>query len=1140
MNFFENVQGAESLLWAAMDGRWDDAVVVAESLGPSAWGRRLIMGASPEEAGFKRCMEECNAPEGLWIEAQGGDAQRIERLLHIAKAHQSDSAKQAAGEWLGWMSAQKTAQALDVLALAAKEGSWPMAGWAKAMASKARRSKIGRDWTAMPAFWTLAARSGDSEDELFAALASSGLMAPMMAANAGAHGIAKKWVESLAPGEALAVLVAASCSNMEDWEMFEELCPKGLGGKSWREMALAGAGMAGANFEDLSLGGRHGPLSSPQWQDDSRVGREIFLGECAARSAPLLDSPMLAGAVSWIARRVPVRAAAKAMPGMAESFNIESGSAEEMIEGLECLAEINSGRLAELAVEAARRLWRSLPSDGAQAVKISQDRNISSAACALWSASSPAAFEAFIAEIGRLDSRPAAASSLSGFPAALLGGADLPASSGHVIALLRSIPPNLKTASGRGAWDDSDFSNLKICVSSAAAIALSGHRGERPPAPPMLPEPAHWGSLNLSEAKWRADASFAQAWDGWEGAFEAATASILAASTDSNLRMPKKPWPDGIPLEASSSRNAWSLYCLANPPAAAQMFCSMWMANGSTRAIATQHARSLSAQAISALAKAAPAAFEKTIANLNDFTAAARIDEACQAAASALAIESREAYSTRNVLCAAITCAASHGLARNSLSVSRSQDRGAMSQSARELSALLPSAAHFVLAAGFDGGEGYQADDLAGRAVVADLMFKSIGWGELGRELSMDAWRGISLNPDNDWTKSFMRGLFLSPPFTGLNSSEWGALFGQAMQWAKDGGMGGLERPAPSLMARSKNSVLEMAVNAVVSDAEGTFGEAAIRMLLAAGADPSDPRAPYGYDALALCAKLERRCSPSSLMKLLLDSPKARPGNGAVWSVLVSGKASLSDKMQESMHQAALKAPTSESLARMAIAATAASRPNPWFRQALDAPAAAPLLEDLMGTMLGLGASVGAAAQTHENLLSRGVAPSEVSLEKAFKAMLAHIAKAPCCEVPSVLAKWARIAPPLAKFDPSLLNGASCSDVSEAWKSRGGVGDVTICEALCSMALKAISSADRSKIALSQMAIESATLLSSGAMLDASAKSELSLLLSTIQGADLMQQVVAAVGPKAFAAMEADWLAQESAGPVAKGAGRRL
>lgn len=1144
MSYMKSAADAKSLLWAAREGRWADASALLRELGRASWSQKLIMGESPEEAAFKRALEH-GGPDGSWIEALGWDAARQARLLEIAVAENSASARNAAAGWMGWMSpSSPESKSIDALAAAAQEGQWPAAEWAGAIGSKARRGLLSREWATKSSFWSLAALSGEAEPELFSSLAVAGLMAPISAANGGAIGMAKRWIASIPPSQALALLVAASCSGMEDWEMFEQSSPRGFDGSSWRELALAGAGMPlGSSFDALDFDSRHGPLACHHWSDEARESREIVLEECAARSAEILASPLLAGALGWITRRVSVRAAAKAMPGMAAHFNIDAGSESELIEKIECLVEINSGRLPEIAALAAGRLWRSLHGGGLGDLAPSEE--LSRVACALWSAKSSGGFESFISEISRIDSRPGAAAVLSGFPKKLLSGADLPPSSGHVIALLRSIPTSQKLANGRFAWDDNDFVNLKICISSAARMALGAHPETPPAAPSRLPALATWGRMDLSGQKWTAEASLSQAWDGWEGAFEAAAIAISEASQDQSLRQPTKPWSHGggdaslDRHENAPSRNAWSFYCEENPRKAAEVFASMWMGKPASRSAASAHVKSLSQDARAALSAQSPLAFERVVPSMRDFKTATRLDLACQAAASALAPESSEPHCAQDAVCAAIMCSASHGLAIRILDLFDRSEHVSLAESAMAISAFLPSAAHIALAVKFDGGDGCRADDLAGRAVVADLVFKAIGWGDPATLLSMDSWNSVPLNPASAWTKSCLRGLFMAKPSSTMHSAHWEKLFVSAMAWAKALGLGGLERPC-GIDSKIKNSALEMAVNSAVINGEGSFGDLAVKALIEAGADPSDLAAPGGFDALALCAKLERRSSPSSLMKILLSSPKARPGNGALWSVLASGKGNLSDKMGEGLHKAALAAPTLESLARLAMGQASRTQ-NSWISQALAAPAAQPLLPELMGAMLRLKAPVAAAIKIKDDLRQAGIQSSSSGTDAAFGALLAEIVGGSTWEIRKTLRDWGPLMLPMRRFPPALLDGRVFGAVSESWALSGGEGDATLCEALCSVARKDLAISDKTGISMAVMALESAMILIDGPMVDPSARRELSKLMSDLESRKRIPALIDAVGEKTFSAIEGHWLAEVSlALPSSKAKAARL
>ena len=320
--------------------------------------------------------------------------------------------------------------------------------------------------------------------------------------------------------------------------------------------------------------------------------------------------------------------------------------------------------------------------------------------------------------------------------------------------------------------------------------------------------------------------------------------------------------------------------------------------------------------------------------------------------------------------------------------------------------------------------------------------------GPMRGEAWSELWEGIELDPGNQWTDSCLSALFTPSALARGGGADIMSLLGEASSWLNGFGAKGLGR------LPGERSAIERAVDSRFGtgkgkpDSEdGCFGEEVATKLLQLGADPSDPGAPGGMDALALCAGLERRASPSSVMKALAKSGRAFPGRGALLARLSTGSG-LSEKMVDTLADAALGKPELGALALLGSKVGSSALARAWIvRLMSSSPDAKAFAGDgLLGEMVAIDAGAFACLAVAGAMREQGLEPSKADR----RALLAHgmLGDMERCDE-EILAKWAQAGASKEPIDGSLLDG----EMGKACVDAGLGPTVCVADALMARAL---------------------------------------------------------------------------------------
>jgi hypothetical protein len=1100
-----------ALARAAREGDWGAAKALVEELGPRAWGRRSLMGDSAEGLAFERALR---AEPGLlepldWIESQGSDAQRRdrleERLASALKAGLARDEGARAGAMLAACAGLVPAR--EELSKLADQESFDAGPWARRMAQNVRSGAASRDWSERKSFWRLAQKAAsagaEEAEELFNALGKARMLRPFVAAEAGAGEMARRWMEGLSEPMALALLAAASSQSRQDWDDFEAVCGSEAGdawaareglsiedGGGWRALAAAAACAQGEGddaFESLGVGASWGDLSRNSRDATSSSAWTQTLEACAARAAGALEDPRLGQALEWIAKQVPATAAAKAAPGLTARGDLSGLAADEVLESLRRLSAARAGALEAAARSGAKRLWalEQEPARDGEEGAAAPSRSLGSrfghdettplrqAAMELWTGDSPKALEAFLEELSSLAGSAWEASRACGLPQALRWERGMPGAPGNVAALIRVIGPGVASPEGRSAWMDSDgassdaLSTVMGSCAIAGRLALLESGGGSGPAPGRLSGLIDLASWDLGERRWLPGQGPRAAEEGWEAALEALVwLGRELGVGPAGCRPPSQ--EDGI----APSRNAWAAFAQRWPEDVAERLAKGWLVGGASALRAGELASWLGSNAKALVGKAFPRAL------MSEATRAARSGLGVELGDGPAARACREASlalrpSAPEALCAAALCACAVGLAAAAVKDLDSSQRKAARLAATGLAEFLPlaSATSTKRWQGEGAGSGFCGSDLGARGARAALELKASGMvdGPLGLDVS--DWEGVELDAASPWTAGCLGGLFTEAAWR--NGEDHGAaaraaLWKSAFEWAASSGAGlGREPGGPS--------ALELAVDAragQLQDPSGrrhsqeepetsvgspkTFGEVAIQALVSLGADPSDPQAPGGWDALALCSRLERSQSASSAMKALMASSKARPGRGMLWGRLGAEKTNFSPKLVSQLSQLAREGAELEGLARlgrrMGMAQVARE-----MEQALKAPAARALGPDLLEALANDGASDEACEKVAKALAAVGVEPSEASRVALGRRAAQELAKDSPWGLDQRWARWARSGAVAIKLTEELVGEQAWG----AWRALDFKTEPALGEMACALALRELGEGKR-------------------------------------------------------------------------------
>ena len=1078
-----------ALARAAKSGDWAAAKALGEELGPRAWGRRALMGESPEGLAFERALKAQGAPEPLdWIAKQGSDPQRRSRLeARLAQALAKGETPDAGGRAGAWLAAScASAPEREELASVSGVAGFDAGPWAREMAQRIRSGEASRAWSQSDHFWRLLEKSlsTQSGEDLFSALGRARMARPFKASSAGAVQACKRMMSGLSAPKALALLAASSCQTKEDWDEFELACGseagdawaamEGLGfqeGDGWKALAADAAGAPlSEGFDALGVG--------TNWGGElSRGSRDLGIGSawthaleaCAQSAAPALEDPRVAGALDWIAKKVPATAAAKAAPGLAARGDLSRLSASEVLEALSRLSQAHSASLEAAARSAAARLWELRETPGQDSARgkgrhREESTPLREAALELWQANAPKAFEAFLAELERLAGSKAGLSTLSGFPQALRWARATPGAAGNVVALARAFGPGSLDDRGLSPWMDSDgegsdaLHTVAQACATGARLALIESGGGSGPAPARW---ADWEALkaaDLSATRWMGGQGATAAEQGWESAQEAL--ALLGRLIEAGAKSARPPDPEEGP---GAFRNAWACFAEGWPEEVASWAASGWLAGEAKAKLASDVCSWLSPQGRSLVAKAAPKAFVEAAGQASRGALGSEEGDGALARASR---EAAKALSPKDpeALCAAAMCACAVGLAG---AVSRwdGQQRRSAERAATGLAEYLPLASATARRRWEGEGRGLRGIDLGSRAARAALQLKASGLIEGPLAASMSEWEGATLDPSSPWTAGVLGGLFEESAWELADGRSNPQLWLQAFEWSKKSGAGLGREPGGA-------SALELAVDARArkmqkpsernddpdsrAGAARTFGEQAIQALVAMGADPSDPQAGEGWDALALCTRLERADSPSSAMKALLASPKANPGRGAMWARVARGKANFSTKLEDTLLARAREHCELEALALLASKPLGSSE-RELSRALMESPKAREAAPDLLGKMCEMGASSDACLKAALAMEAAGLAPSEASRLAMGEAAAKELDNGSPWGLEASWTRWAKAGAASPKLSKELVGEA----IWQSWEAMGFKTAPALGELCCAVALWQVEGAGR-------------------------------------------------------------------------------
>lgn len=1083
---FEREALGKALLARAERGEWDQALALSDKLGPEAWHRRGLMGESAEEAGFGASWKGMGMPDGAWLRARAaqGEEERFERLQALGErsveglAPTPDKARHALA-WLAWCAPSQGSKSAFEFMGGAGTGAWGLdvGAWAEAMGARARAGSLGPAWRRSAGLWAMAGCLEGRDAEAFAqAFMAAGLLPTLRAARAGALGVSQSAIGRLDARAALALFAAAVCDGSE-WGGFERALgaePESDLAGQWRSLAAAaaGEGEGSGGFERLGVGSSWTDLARGSLGEESGERWDKAMAALASRAAPALAAPGMEEARAWVVGRAPGWARGLLSPDSADEWDPSGLEADEVSLELSKRLEGKGPGSAADARAAARRLWELSPSLSPGKRGDRPGEPIQAAAMVLWRSSEPLAFLAFAQELSALTGGPGEAAGLCGLPAPEFsnGFEGQLGSPGHAIALALAFPPGCADREGtpvwtrpewresgsgiRWLWDRVSMGALMGMLEAGAGNAWSA------PLPAALPPMGEWAAIDLGSPKWRGLVEGREAALAWEGAFEAVGALAAAIGADPRSARPPEPsgreGPNDLP-----TRLAWSRWALEEPRAAAAWVAEKVFGPGDSRLQAERVLGSLSAEAKGALAGALPEAFEKECSSVHRLITR-RLDdvaEACRRVGRAAAPSGPGAFAPDEVLCAALMCASAYGLAR--LSASSDGDRldmDGLGGMARELAAALPQAASAMMAAGFEpsaGASGFSGADLAGKAAWGSLSF-AVGWGAGPSGLMGDkgwarAWEGIELDRENKWTVSCLSALFTPAALNRGRGGDVIGILGEASAWLRGFEADGLGR------LPGERSAIERAVYSRFDAAMGTgrrqkedgcFGAEVAATLVGLGADPSDAGAPGGLDALALCAGLARKASPSSVMKALVKSPKARVGRGALLARLSTGLSGLSETIVRALSEAALAKPELGALARLGLIVGSWRSSKAWIRAALStsAEARAWASDGLLGEMAAIKAGAGACAAVAAAMNEAGLAPSEADRRSMLERGMASQMRG---HDSASFAQWAAAGAGRGSIERSTLDG----EMDKACVDAGLGTRVWVADALMARAL---------------------------------------------------------------------------------------
>lgn len=1007
MEKFEKAAKSKGLHMAAKNLDWEKAKALVDELGPQSWRERSLMGDSPEWAAYDECARLGVEPSWSMLESLGAKTHEIDQLEKRAIERWESMApksKEIAARWM-LSCAPKQPWSGCFSEISSKDDA-VAEGWGAELLNRLGKGSLDASWSQHPGFWRMCSKASPKMTvKIGQALHAAAMGSIGSASKNGAMGLASAWIDRLDPEQALLVLALAHCSSMNDWHQFEQTCGEagGVLGSELKTRDLssmvaeaARPGSTGSQSEFIAIY-QQGELASPRYGSGDAKSWGKAMRKMASRAAMALSSagegaPELS---NWLSERMDPKLVAVAMPERAANLDFSNLSGQQVIDALIQLHKSGDvDALARAGSLAAQRLWDL--NQRLESLGLDRPRHggIDDAALALWRAQDARGFEGFLVKLRELSGSAGIASSLCGIPSPALnydGGFKEPGCAGQVIALLRVVDPSSLDGSGSLVWGQegqrSDPLSALLAKAEAAAHldlldagALEAWDFE---APAEMGPRETWGSLHLSKEPWAKSTTPAMAVEGWESAFEAIERFRLELTHAQPSRfesgVPPKP---GMDKGSPSARNAWNVFATGHAKLAADWLCQQWMGTLGQSEMADKLCSSMGAQAREAIAQRMPEAFEEKMESWSKGKMQLRVVASCQAAAKALGEDGPSTPSVQEALCAACMCASAYGLAKSyrpeqsgyyGSRDARTSSR--LAEQAKELDGYLPQACSALSMSGWGESGPFGKKELCGKGFWGALCMKATS-SDIASKGWAQEWADAGLSAQSEHAQASLRGLFEIPPSEHANDERWMQLLAEAQACLSAAGVEGWHRLS------GEHSALEMAVDcramssgAVGRADRGCFGEGVVKKLIEMGARASDDQAPKGRDALALCASVERKQSPSSVMKALLRSPSANPSQGALLSILAKGKSTLSEKLVDELSGKALARPCMDALVRLGLCCPDA-RPGLWLANALKSEGGKVLAPDLLAALARGGADAKSCASVAMCMQQRRLSPS--------------------------------------------------------------------------------------------------------------------------------------------------------------------
>lgn len=1080
MEKFEKAAKSKALQMAAKNLDWEKVMALVDELGPQSWRERSLMGDAPEWAAYDECAKRGAEPPWSWLETLEAKPHEIDLLEKRAIERwdsMSPKSKDIASRWM-FACAPKQPWSGCFSEMSSKDESLAE-GWGAELLSRLGKGSLDASWAQHPGFWRMCSKASPKMTaKMGQALHGSGMGSIGLASTHGAMGLASAWIDRLDPEQALLVLGLAHCSSMNDWSQFEQAC-LGVGGDLGAELntrdlssMVAEAARPGASVYQGAFFAiyQQGELASPRYGSGDAKSWGKAMQKLASRASMALASAG-AGAPElseWLSERLDPKFVALAMPERAANLDFSNFDGQQVVEALTQLHKSGDvDALARAGSLAAQRLWDLNRRFESLGLDTPRHGGLDDAALALWRAQDARGFEGFLVKLSELAGSAGVASSLCGIPSPALhsdGGFKEPGCAGQVIALLRLVDPSSRDGLGRLVWSQegqrSDPLTALLAKAEAAAHLELLDAGALeswdfdPPAE-LGPREA-WRSLNLGKEPWAKSSAPAMAVEGWESSFEAIERfrMELGHGQSSRLESGVPPTPR-MDKGAPSARNAWNIFAMGHAKLAADWLCQQWMGTQGQSEMADKLCASMSKAARAQIARRMPEAFEEKMESWAKGKAQLRVVSSCQDAAKALGEDGPSAPSFQEALCAACMCASAYGLAKSH----RPEQSGyygsrdirtasRLAEQAKDLDGYLAQACEALSMSDWDESGDFGKKELCGKGFWGALCMKSTSTDIASTGWALD-WADAGLSAKSEHAQASLRGLFEIPPGEHASDERWMQLLGEAKFCLSAAGVEGWHR------LPGEHSALEMAVDCRALSSglagradRGCFGEGVVKKLVEMGAKASDNEAPKGRDALALCATVERKQSPSSVMKALLRSPSANPSQGALLSILAKGKSTLSEKLVDDLSGKALANPCMDALVRLGLCCPDV-RPGLWLVNALKSEGGKFLAPDLLAAMARGGADAKSCASVSMCMNQRGLSPSVESQSSMDLCAFGELLKSDTWNFSQNISNWMKAGARPGQVKLDALPGV----VAQSCARSGCVDSASLPQAALAMAL---------------------------------------------------------------------------------------